>query len=760
MPARAMPRAVISAARALAAVLLAVVGLLAVPASPAQAADAIRRDQWQLGFLRAADAWRLSTGAGMTVAVIDSGVDANHPDLRGQVLPGADFVDGTTDGRTDFVGHGTTVAALIAGRGDDDSGVKGLAFGAKILPVRVLDKENRYESGEVVARAVHWAVDHGAQVINLSLGSADAAPALSEAMQYAFSKDVVVVACDGNLSNKRGTLVWHPAREPGVIAVSGVTQQGRFWDGSLQGPATVLSAPASNITGAHPGGDYWNVQGTSFASPLVAASAALVRSRFRGISAPNVVNRLVQSAWDFGTPGRDPQFGFGIVNPSRALADGYKTVRANPLLRATSAGSSAGQVPAGGAAQPGAPNGAGDPQSIGPAGTIPFLSRSVYVLGSMLAVVLLMIAVALVLGAMMMSRRSPRIRVLEPIGAGGVMLSGGRSGDRRPPARAASRSGPRKRDEDPDTATQAAELTAELHAGRAQETPSERPTDRRGARHTQEAAKLRGTWRKAARKKFPVTPETENTQEVPTAKVLPLRPAADPVAPAAETPVVPPAAEGAAAVGSAEVPVGKPARGSAAVPARPVEDVVETPTVEIPDVPSGVAEPAGDEPVSGAAVSGGNVAAGEPGSEDDEELVRALRAERELAELVRAEKAERAEAARVRAEQLAAEEAEKAAVAQAAKERAEQAERERLDRERAEKARLDRERAEREKVEKEHAEREKIARAEAKRAQAEQKRAERDRRKNERAEAKRIKSERVKAGRAEAQRIKSEQVAA
>src|SRR5690349_11433592 len=114
-----------------------------VPLAP-PVADKVRDDQWQLSALGAEAAWRISTGAGVTVAVIDSGVDATHPDLAGQVLGGLDLVDVGGDGYDDEVGHGTTVAALIAGRGDDARGVVGLAPGAKILPVRVLNALNRY----------------------------------------------------------------------------------------------------------------------------------------------------------------------------------------------------------------------------------------------------------------------------------------------------------------------------------------------------------------------------------------------------------------------------------------------------------------------------------------------------------------------------------------------------------------------------------------------------------------------------------------
>jgi type VII secretion-associated serine protease mycosin len=401
-----------SAVRLLLAVLLVSGTLLVGAASPASA-DAIRGKQWHLGFLRATEAWRHSTGAGVTVAVIDSGVDANHPDLRGQVISGADFVDRSTDGRKDVVGHGTTVAALIAGRGDEN-GVIGLAYRAKILPIRVLDPQNKYDSADVVARAIRWAVDRGAKVVNLSLGSADVAPVLSDALQYAFDHDVVVVACDGNLSNNRGTTVWHPAREPGVIAVSGVLRSGKFWTGSLQGPATVLAAPAADITGAHPGGNYWNVQGTSFAAPLVSAAAALVRARYPQMSSADVVNRLITTAWDFGPRGRDAQFGFGIVNPTRALTVALPSIASNPLLPSAPPPASGGQaVPPD---SPGEPTGVAKPEAA-PAGDGPLLPDSTLALLALAFVGLIMATVTVVVVILLFSiRRGQRSAPAPPPG--------------------------------------------------------------------------------------------------------------------------------------------------------------------------------------------------------------------------------------------------------------------------------------------------------------------------------------------------------
>lgn len=292
-------------------------------------ADEVRNQQWHLSHLRVDAAWQHSTGEDTVVAVIDSGVDSDHPDLRGKVLPGIDLVDEGGDGHTDEVGHGTGVAALIAGH-DDPAGVVGIAPGAKILPVRVLDQDNRYDDGSTVAKGLRWAVDHGARVANLSLGSAKHSADLADAIQYAYDHDVVVVACGGNVGVEKTDEIWYPASEPGVIAVTGLDQEGRFWKSSLHGPQSVVSAPAVKLVGARPGG-YWKVQGTSFAAPMVSAAATLVRSHWPDMSAANVVNRLIRTARDKGPEGRDDRYGFGVVDPVGALTNPVASVRKNPL---------------------------------------------------------------------------------------------------------------------------------------------------------------------------------------------------------------------------------------------------------------------------------------------------------------------------------------------------------------------------------------------------------------------------------------------
>jgi subtilisin family serine protease len=380
---------------------LATLGFATLGLSPLPAhADAVRAAQWQLSALDAPAAWSRSTGAGVVVAVLDSGVDADHPDLAGHVLSGADFVDGTTDGRTDPVGHGTAVAGLIAGRADDSAGVEGIAPDAEILPVRVLDAQNKYADAATVAEGLRWAVDHGAGVVNVSLGGAIRSDTLAAAIGYAYAHDVVVVACTGNKAADEPTDVWYPAREPGVVAVAGLAPIDpatpdpatpdpatpdparpdsatpdsaadspaagsaapgsgvTLWSGGLTGPYTVLTAPAVDLLAAKPGG-YWQVQGTSFAAPLVAGVAALIRARWPGMDAANVVNRLISTADDLGPAGRDPLYGYGEVDPVRALtATGIRSVTRNPLLAAAATEPAAASAPAAA--------GAGGPAADGP----------------------------------------------------------------------------------------------------------------------------------------------------------------------------------------------------------------------------------------------------------------------------------------------------------------------------------------------------------------------------------------------------------
>ena len=284
-------------------------------AAPAEA-DGFRDRQWHLSFLHVDQAQRYSEGDGVVVGVVDTGVQADHPDLVGSVLPGADVSDPAGDGHTDRVGHGTGVAGLIAGHGHGaNDGVLGIAPRAKILPVAVVGITPGHNE---IALGIKWAVEHGARVICLAVGDVTNDDAeLRSAVKSAFDHDVVMVAAVGNKPDVSDVVF--PARYQGVIAAAGVDRNGDHAPFSVTGPAVVLSAPAADIETTNAGNGYAIGTGTSAATAIIAGTAALVRARFPNLSAKEVVHRLTATAIDKGPPGRDDQYGYGIVNLVGAL---------------------------------------------------------------------------------------------------------------------------------------------------------------------------------------------------------------------------------------------------------------------------------------------------------------------------------------------------------------------------------------------------------------------------------------------------------
>ncbi|UQI43471.1 type VII secretion-associated serine protease mycosin [Streptomyces sp. HU2014] len=302
---------------------VAVLASLAVASATPAHADTIRSRQWHLDAMHAEEMWETSTGAGITVAVIDSGVDATLPDLRGQVLEGKNFSDNPGDARTDPEGHGTKMAALIAGTGKAGStiGSYGLAPGSKILPLRARGK-NFEESSRMTAAALRYAADSDAKIINISMGSSGRSDVEESAVTYALSKGKMVFASAGNSGDKQNA-VGYPAAYPGVIGVAGLDQGGAAAKWSQHGPQVDLSAPGADIVTACPGGTgVCRSNGTSDASALAAASAALIWSVHPDWTANQVTRVLINTAG--GTSGkekRDDYVGYGGVRPRIALKD-------------------------------------------------------------------------------------------------------------------------------------------------------------------------------------------------------------------------------------------------------------------------------------------------------------------------------------------------------------------------------------------------------------------------------------------------------
>ncbi|WP_406072252.1 type VII secretion-associated serine protease mycosin [Micromonospora sp. NBC_01638] len=315
--------------RPLVACLLA--GFLVVGTAQPAAAAPRRAEQWYLDELRIDQAHKISTGQGVVVGVLDSGVEATHPDLRGQVLPGGRSYGASGDGRADEDGHGTHMAGIIAATNASRDGVDGVAPGAKILPIK-LRKGTGTNSDAAVALGIRMAVDGGAKVINMSFGGPGLVnPGEESAIKYALDHDVVVVAAAGNTA-KGSKVVDNPANTPGVIAVTGTTRGGTFWSGSVQGPEAVVAAPGDGIYNvANERGYGWG-DGTSDSTAIVSGLAALIRAKYPDLDAPNVINRIIRTSRDAGPSGRDPQYGFGVIDPVAALTADVPPVTANPLL--------------------------------------------------------------------------------------------------------------------------------------------------------------------------------------------------------------------------------------------------------------------------------------------------------------------------------------------------------------------------------------------------------------------------------------------
>jgi thermitase len=276
-------------------------------------------EQWGLAQIKAAEAWDLTTGSNsVTIAVIDTGVDLDHPELQSNIVPGYDYVnfDNFAD---DDNGHGTHVAGIAAAKGNNGQGVAGLNWKARIMPLKILDYNG---DGDVfnLAQAILEAADRGAQVINLSLGGNcpyNDWTAVQQAIDEATAKGVLVIAASGNQGLSS---VFCPAALDKVIAVGSTTQSDFLSYFSNYGAELDVVAPGSNIYSTLPGGAYGYKSGTSMATPYVAGLAALIWSLNTNLS-PEAVSQIIQTtADDLGSPGWDEAFGYGRINAGRAVS--------------------------------------------------------------------------------------------------------------------------------------------------------------------------------------------------------------------------------------------------------------------------------------------------------------------------------------------------------------------------------------------------------------------------------------------------------
>jgi thermitase len=269
------------------------------------------RYQWALRKPGFQDAWDRSKGSGADVAVVDTGADVGHVDLRHKIAQAKDIVN--DDGKVkDLSGHGTHVAGIIAAETGNHKGVAGGCPKCRLLVAKVFDGKN---TGTVTrfAQGITWSADHGAAVINLSFTHPMPSTVEENAIEDARSKGAVIVAAAGNKDTNKRT---YPAASPGVIAVAATNKEDRRASFSNHGSWVDVAAPGVEVLSTIPGG-YASWSGTSMAAPHVSALAGLLASE--GKSRANIQDLIIKTAVDLGPKGRDPYYGAGRISADRAV---------------------------------------------------------------------------------------------------------------------------------------------------------------------------------------------------------------------------------------------------------------------------------------------------------------------------------------------------------------------------------------------------------------------------------------------------------
>lgn len=267
---------------------------------------------WHLAKIGTTTAWDVTSGSGVKIAVLDSGVDGTHPDLAAQMVAGWNFVDNNSN-TADVNGHGTAVAGAAAAATNNGAGVAGVAGGAKIMPVRIADA-NAYAYWSTVAQGLTWAADNGARVANISYVGVTGSSTVQSAAQYLKNKGGLVVVCAGNAGAFDAT-----AQTAAMITVSATDQNDALTKFSSYGNHVDVSAPGIDIWSTNNAGGYGQWWGTSFASPIVAGTVALMMAAKPSLQASDYEQTLIKTVSDLGTPGYDINFGYGRVDAAAAV---------------------------------------------------------------------------------------------------------------------------------------------------------------------------------------------------------------------------------------------------------------------------------------------------------------------------------------------------------------------------------------------------------------------------------------------------------
>ncbi|MGY0491350.1 S8 family serine peptidase [Streptomyces sp. WG-D5] len=374
----------------------AAAGALLFAAAPTASADQVRDDQWPLSAFSADKIWGVATGKGVKVAVVDDGVQADHPDLEGNVLAGKDFVDGDDDPSPEGADkHGTSMAGIIAGHGHGaggSAGVKGLAPDAKILAIRDESSEGCF------ARSIRYAVDQGAQIVNISQGTSNCVDENAElaAIAHANEKGVIVVVSSGNEGENADNML--PVSYPGVVGVGAVDSGGKIWDNSNYGKPLLLAAPGVDIVSASTDADgYGMADGTSDSAAYTSAALALLKQKFPDLTPGQLVNRLVKTAGlpasAKGTALPDEHYGYGYIQPLAALTKDIPAGSKNGPLKIDELNSAVGRTSSGGASAPSSssPDAASDSSDSGGMSTGLIVGIAAGVLVVLVAVVIVIV---------------------------------------------------------------------------------------------------------------------------------------------------------------------------------------------------------------------------------------------------------------------------------------------------------------------------------------------------------------------------------
>lgn len=274
-----------------------------------------REYQWNLPMLNMENSWDITDGSeDVIVAVVDTGVDLQHPDFRGKLVEGYNVLTGDNQADDDN-GHGTHVAGIIAAKTNNNAGIAGISWNSKIMPVKGIGADGTGSAFDI-ATGIKWAADNGASVINLSVGNYSPSQVLQDAVSYAYERDVVLVAASGNDNTEQPS---YPAAYPEVLAVGAVDYRGERAEFSNFGDYVDVVAPGVDIPSTFIDNQYAALSGTSMASPHVAGLAALIRSANGELSNREVMDIIRRTSVDQGAAGQDPYYGFGIINSADAL---------------------------------------------------------------------------------------------------------------------------------------------------------------------------------------------------------------------------------------------------------------------------------------------------------------------------------------------------------------------------------------------------------------------------------------------------------